>query len=212
MRIAPRAIAGARGDAWNRIDAGQAMVMRRDTPMPRSTADPPVAGFTLIEALVCVAMVSLLLSLALPHFGRLLDRSRVDAATSDFLAAIAEARSQAVRRGQRIDLLPRIPGDWSSGWQVIVDADNDQRLDPDEIVLRPAGPVMGRLQVIATLTDGKRAYLAFDRSGRPRSAHSARQAQFGSLEFRCGSERRKLVISFLGRVRRCDPERALAAC
>ncbi|MFN5447471.1 MAG: pilus assembly protein FimT, partial [bacterium] len=68
------------------------------------------------------------------------------------------------------------------------------------------------LVIEANLRDSKKAYLAFDSNGRPRSAASVQTPQFGSLLFSVGEQRRKIIISFLGRVRLCDPDKDTATC
>ena len=86
------------------------------------------------------------------------------------------------------------------------------RSDPGEPLLRAGEALPPGVLIDASLRDGTRSYLAFDPSGRPRSAHSASLPQFGSLTFRSGAERRKLTIGFLGRTRLCDPDRERTAC
>ena len=141
----------------------------------------------------------------------LFDRVQVNAAVSDLHAAIQFARLHAAQRAQRIDVVP-VADDWAQGCIVLIDANNNQRVDPGETVLHSRVRAAGALSVSAALTDGTRAYLAFGIGGRPRTASSPTQPQFGSFTFRHGAERRKLVIGFLGRVRSCDPDRDGAAC
>ncbi len=169
-------------------------------------------GFGLVETLFAVAIAATLVGLSLPGFRTLLDRVRVTTAAADFRAALAFARCAAIRRGQRVDLLPAAPAGWNSGWKVVVDLNNNQQVDVGEPVLRAGQPLPAGVLVDASLRDGTRNYLAFDPSGRPRSAHSASLPQFGSLMFRSGAERRKLTIGFLGRARLCDPDRERTAC
>lgn len=171
-------------------------------------------GFGLIEALI-EALIATLIALTLAiaasaGFRPLFDRFRVGTACADFRAALSMARIEAMRRRQRVDLLPAIRGDLSSGWIVAIDANNNQQLDAGEVVLH-VSPAPEAVDVSARLTDGK-AYVAFDPGGRPRTAANADQPQFGSVMFRAGDQRRKLVIGFLGRLRSCDPDRDGAAC
>ncbi len=169
-------------------------------------------GIGLTEMLLCVALLALLVTQAVGSFAGMLDRARINVAVSELRTAIMVARMQAMQRAQRIDIVPLVADDWGRGWVVLVDANNNQRADPGETVIhsgfRPATP----LDIVAKLTDNKRAYLAFGAGGRPRTASSAAQPQFGSFTFRRGSEQRRLVLGFLGRVRSCDPVRDGAAC
>lgn len=179
------------------------MMMRVRTPLP--------TGLSLTELLVTLSIVSLLVAIALPGFGAMLDRLRVTTAAAQFQQAISLARAEALRRRTRVDLIPLRDANWASGWQVLIDTDNDHQADAAEIILHRGPALPPGLRVDARLRDPK-AYLAFDVSGRPRSAASSQVPQIGSLVFEVGNEQRKVVISFLGRVRSCDPVRDKTAC
>lgn len=165
-----------------------------------------------MEALLCASVLMTLATQATSSMAGLFDRVHVNAAVSELRVAIQAARLHAMQRAQRTDIVPLADGDWGQGWVVLVDANNNQRSDPGETVLHAGFRPAGSLQVSAALTDGKRAYLAFGAAGRPRTASNPSQPQFGHFIFRHGSERRKLVLGFLGRVRSCDPDRDGAAC
>lgn len=168
------------------------------------------AGFGLAETLIATAIAVMLATAASAGFRPLLDRFRVSSACADFRSALSLARTEAMRRRQRVDLLPSARGDWRFGWTVAIDANNNHQLDAGEAVLH-VSPAPDSVEVSARLTDGQ-AYVAFDPSGRPRTGASADAPQFGSVVFRAGERRRKLVIGFLGRLRSCDPDRDGAAC
>ncbi len=171
-----------------------------------------VRGISLIEMLLCVGLLSVLVTQGVSSFAGMLDRARINVAVGALRTAIMVARMQAMQRAQRIDIVPLAADDWGRGWVVLVDANNNQRADPGETVIHPGFRPATPLKVVASLTDNKRAYLAFGAGGRPRTAGSAAQPQFGSFTFRHGSEQRRLVLGFLGRVRSCDPVRDGAAC
>jgi type IV fimbrial biogenesis protein FimT len=169
-------------------------------------------GLGLIESMIVTSIVIAMTAAAVPGVSSLFDRLRVTTAAADFRVALTLSRNEAMRRRERVDLLPLRHGDWRSGWQVVIDANNNQVADVGERVLRvsPALPVS--LDISARLTDAKRVYIAFDPTGRPRTAASAATPQFGSVVFQSGEHRRKVVIGFLGRARTCDPDRDGAAC
>lgn len=111
----------------------------------------------------------------------------------------------------RVDLVPAAAGDWCYGWLVLIDSNNNQCADAGEMVLHQGGAPAGGMHILSSLRDPK-PYLAFDPSGRPRSASSSAVPQIGSLLFTVGSQQCKLIVGFLGRVRSCDPARDGAAC
>lgn len=61
-------------------------------------------GFTLIEALVVVAIMALISGIAFPRIERMLDGARLASARSSLTGAVAEARARAVRADTDISL------------------------------------------------------------------------------------------------------------
>lgn len=169
-------------------------------------------GLTLLECLLVCTLLAALTMTTLPAMRSLLDRARVNLACSEFHQAILRARAEAIRRHERVDLVPASGHDWRSGWVVLIDSNNNQQLDPGELSLYRVELDIHDLNVEARLRDAHKMYFAFAPSGRPRSAASASLPQIGSLLFTVGAERRKLVMSFLGRTRICDPDAVAATC
>ena len=169
------------------------------------------SGIGLMELLITIGILSALTAMVVPSFAPILDRLRVMTTVAHFQEAMSLARAEAIRRRMRVDLVPMQDKNWASGWQVLIDADNNQQANAGDIVLHTGPtPPLG-LRIDARLRDPK-PYLAFDPSGRPRSASSSALPQIGSLVFTIGNEQRKIIISFLGRVRSCDPVRGGSAC
>jgi prepilin-type N-terminal cleavage/methylation domain-containing protein len=59
-------------------------------------------AFTLIEALMVLAIAGILLALTAPSLGTLRDRASVRGATMEILAVLATARRAALERGQSV--------------------------------------------------------------------------------------------------------------
>ncbi len=169
------------------------------------------SGIGLMELLIMISILSALAAMALPGFAPILHRLHVMTTAAHFQEAISLARAEAIRRRTRVDLVPMQDKNWSTGWQVLIDADNNQLATAGDVVLHIGPTPPAGLRIEARLRDSK-AYLAFDTSGRPRSASSSTVPQIGSLVFTIGNEQRKIIISFLGRVRSCDPVRGGSAC
>lgn len=74
-------------------------------------------GFTLIELLIVVALVAIVATIAVPGFGRLIESNRVSSYTNTVLSAFSFARTEAIRVGERIDVVAN-GGDWSAGFLI----------------------------------------------------------------------------------------------
>lgn len=124
-------------------------------------------GFTLIEAVVVVAIAAILLAVGVPSFSAFLDRSRVTAEVNQLLSDLALARSEAVTRRGRVvlcrsaqpaaaDAICAGDGtDWGSGWIVFADhavAGTAFQRDPAEAaeaVIRAHVPASSRITIQA---------------------------------------------------------------
>lgn len=85
------------------------------------------AGFTLPELVVTLAVAAILVTVAVPNFRTFIQNSRINGTADNFLAALQQARSEAITRGDKVILCrtadPSTDGcgdsgdkDWASGW------------------------------------------------------------------------------------------------
>lgn len=85
--------------------------------MPQRTT---VAGFTLVEMLITVAVLGILAGMAIPTFREFIAGQRVRTATSDLYSSIIFARSEAMKRNAQVNIV-RAGGAgtaWENGWTV----------------------------------------------------------------------------------------------
>lgn len=59
-------------------------------------------GFTLLELLITLSIVSILFALAAPRFSDTVARNRVSATTDSVIRAVQLARSESIKRGNRV--------------------------------------------------------------------------------------------------------------
>jgi type IV fimbrial biogenesis protein FimT len=91
-----------------------------------------VAGFTLVELLVSMAVLAALTAVAIPNLVQFGREARMSMLSNQFLADLANARSEAIKRGRRV-VLCKSPdgvactssGHWSQGWLVFEDTNNN---------------------------------------------------------------------------------------
>lgn len=83
-------------------------------------------GFTLVELLVTLAVMTVLLAIAIPNFRDTILRNRVSSANNALLSALGYARSEAIDRSQLVTLCPSADTTncttggttWGAGWMV----------------------------------------------------------------------------------------------
>lgn len=85
--------------------------------MPSKTASRGYyrRGVSLVELLVALAIAAVLLTLAVPAFGGLLDRARAVDTANRLVGDLMFARGEAMERGTRVRVHS---DDWRAGWRV----------------------------------------------------------------------------------------------
>ena len=104
-----------------------------------------LGGFTLIELMVTVGILSILLMLAGPSLRELVMNARMTGQANDLMGDLNIARSEAIKRNLRTYLCTSTNGAtctnsaWAQGWLVFVDVDGDGRQDAAEVALKSHG-------------------------------------------------------------------------
>ena len=101
------------------------------TPHTRHAKTPTSKGFTLVELLMCLAVLGVMASFAIPSWQRLQERSRVEATRDQLMNDLQTARVRALQRGETLQLTrlrdctwsTTADNDWSCGWQLVLKAD-----------------------------------------------------------------------------------------
>ena len=94
-------------------------------PMHQSiTAALPMAGFTMIELMVTLAVAGILMGLALPAFNGFIDQRNMAAQGNEMILAFALARSEAANRGTTVSVQAADPSastnEWGPGYCVVL--------------------------------------------------------------------------------------------
>lgn len=83
----------------------------------------PSRGFTIVELMISLTIAAVLLGIALPAFNNFIAQQRLTTYTSDMVAAIAYARSEAARLGGVVSVQALVTGnngnEWGGGYCVI---------------------------------------------------------------------------------------------
>jgi type IV fimbrial biogenesis protein FimT len=105
------------------------------------------AGYTLAELFVGIAIAGILLAWAVPNFIDLYQRNALTTQTNRLFSHLVYTRSEAVKRNLPVVLCRSDDGssclrssaaqtDWSMGWIIFVNTDDDKVRDPEETLLR----------------------------------------------------------------------------
>lgn len=119
------------------------------------------AGFTLVEMLAVVAVLSIVLGLAAPSFSSFASNQRLRSASTDLMLTLLAARSEAIKRNAPVTVSAATAGsdaNWGRGWTATA-----------------GGVQIDRREVVAGQIDGSAAPAAivFDGSGRMTTAGGA---------------------------------------
>ena len=107
-------------------------------------------GFTLIELMITIALVSILLVLSAPYFRETITSNKIAAEASDLMASFNLARSTAARLNQPVTLCKSADGDdcttddnWEQGWITFNDLNNNGAVDSGglELVIQEYSPL-----------------------------------------------------------------------
>lgn len=138
-------------------------------------------GFTLLEALVVLALLGTLTALAAPSLTGLRHKHQMQSHGERLLGSLLLARSEAVRRQQRVTLCVRgvanrcaTEGSWGQGWMVFVDANDNAILDAHEPILQVQESVPSFLKLEGNATVNR--YVSYGAEGRSQSTTGAFQA------------------------------------
>jgi type IV fimbrial biogenesis protein FimT len=157
-------------------------------------------GFTLVELMAVVAIMTILGSLAVPAFRDLLLNQRLAAASGGFVAALNLARTEAIQRSQKVHVGALAGSDWSSGWAVQAGPESAMQ------TVRKFEKLPNGVSVDAALGDGFVRGLDYDSNGFSRRAGGTGFGA-GCLTLKAESGRRaSIVVSASGRARVCNPD------
>lgn len=101
------------------------------------------AGVTLVETLLCITLLSVVLSLSVSGFGYLRETQIQQITRENLASSLASARQAAVNHRQQVVMCPSSTGstcsgnsnEWSNGWIAYVDSNGNKSYDEGEQLL-----------------------------------------------------------------------------
>ncbi len=158
-------------------------------------------GFTLIELLVTLSVAAILLTVAVPNYITFVQNSRLATQANDLVTMLNYARSEALKRNQRITVCSSTTGNscagsttWDSGLIVFADTNGDAVVDGGEDILQVRQAMEGANTLqsgLSRVTYQSNGFLfGFGANG-----------TFRLCDSRGTASARAIVVSNLGRVR-----------
>lgn len=155
-------------------------------------------GFSLIELLTTLSVISILLFIGIPSINRLATDHHLKSVTQDLLTAIQTTRTLAVMKHKRAVL--RAKNEWHHGWELFIDNnDNGKRDSNEELIFEQDG-----LDHITIRTNKSMKIISFIATGESRQAKGSIGGAFlaGTITI-CGegTSGYKLILARGGRTR-----------
>lgn len=127
-------------------------------------------GFTMVELMVTLVVLAVLLAVAAPGMSTFVNSSRLRATQGELVSALTLARSEATKRGTPVvvEALSPVTGrEFSAGWHVFVDANDNGVFDNGELVIRnyPSVPGSQRFGTVSGVTTAAFTSRGFLKSG-----------------------------------------------
>lgn len=115
-------------------------------------------GFTLIELIVTIAVISVLALTAGPELATFFTRNKLVTQTNYFVSSLNIARSEAAKRGLKVSVCISntaqnacvANGSWEQGWIAFVDPNGNGTIDGGDIILNVNNEVSGNTTIRST--------------------------------------------------------------
>lgn len=166
-------------------------------------------GFTLLEALVVLALLALLLGLAAPNLSGWRLRQQLQAQADEFYASVLLTRTQALLQQQHVTMCSAsrrngdqqcdAQADWHAGWLVFADSNRNGLREPQEpLLLQGEGAARG-IRIVGNSTVNRQ--IGYGSDGRSERLSGAFLA--GTIQLCASGERSgwQVVINAIGRAR-----------
>ena len=129
-------------------------------------------GFSMIEAVIVMAVAAIGLAVGVPSYQGMTERTRVSSAMHLLSAHMASARNTAISYRIPTVVCPsnhaggcRTDGDWSQGWLMFFDPDGNRQPDiPQDILRDENATIHPSLRIVSSSGRAQLRYLADGRS------------------------------------------------
>lgn len=157
------------------------------------------SGFTLLELIITVALISIVTAFAIPSMTSFTQNDRLTTNINTLVGHLGLARSESVKRSQQVSICVSSDSanctgaNWEDGWLVYADTNNDGSLNGTDEILRVQQALDGGNNMTPT---GIGTQVTYDNRGFVTGGGS-----FLLCDSRIGDFGRTLTITNTGRVR-----------
>jgi type IV fimbrial biogenesis protein FimT len=171
-----------------------------------------IRGFTLVEAVIAMAVMGLLVGAAVPAWSSAMESAHAMSAKAALVETLTRSISHAALAGSEVVLCPGAAGgcrdtvDWSKGWIAYADIDGNRQRGPYETLLQAQPPLAGKAHLRSTIG---RTRVVFQ----PNGGNAGSNITFTLCDGRGAAQATTLVLANDGRLRAGKPTHAAAeAC
>jgi len=127
-------------------------------------------GFSLLEGLTILLIISVLISIGTPSFTATVERSRSSSHLHGLVATLNLARTHAITHNGATVLCAsqsglRCDGDWKHGTLLFGDANNNRKLDHDEQLIERGSALGDGVSLRWQASGGRNKFIRFSRHG-----------------------------------------------
>lgn len=158
-------------------------------------------GLTLIEILITILLMFIVSSMTV-NLDSLVQSFRMDFYNQRIFSSMVVARSEAIKRGVNVSLCRSQNGlscdssgsNWKAGWLIFVNPNNNNSVDPGEIVIR----VYGEIDSAVTISLNTGNTVTFTSRGSPTVVRTMRACPTGGL----GTPVKTVSVTVTGQIRK----------
>ncbi len=166
------------------------------------------SGFSLLELLIAVVILSLLTTIAVPSFSNMQQVGGLTVGVNELAASFKRARSEAVKRAQRVtvcksaNVMLNTPScdattSWQKGWIVYVDENENGNKDAAEQLIHVHGELQYGISITTSAIFG--ANVSYNAMGSTTTAGNVFAS--GDFTMNYATHTKTLSLSPTGRVR-----------
>jgi type IV fimbrial biogenesis protein FimT len=159
------------------------------------------AGFTLIELVIALAVITILTGYAVPNYQAFKHNKMMTTEINRLVSSLHFARNQSIIYGSHVILCPSeslqscdAVNHWHKGWLVFKDDNRNRQLDTNESILTTEQAMQGTLKATASVYRQK---IRYDRLG----ASPGTNLSIRFCDFRGAEHAKAIIVNNVGRPR-----------